>query len=177
MRLNPGLICGVLVTLLSAVPSALWAADMGPKVGEKTKFMAIVEPAGIAQRPPISGTLTASAKYGAEPYTFAWDLNEDGVYDSTEPSVQVSADKPGMQKVSLVVTDANGQITEKTVVVRAFTPVQEQESLGYLVATVSLLIATGLFFIYFLAGNPRMLGRVATGAFVLGFAALVYSNV
>ena len=65
--------------------------------------------ASVVAAPGESVQLTGIAYDGQGPYTYAWDLDEDGKYDdATGSTVSNSWNLPGAYWVSLKVTDGNG---------------------------------------------------------------------
>jgi hypothetical protein len=65
--------------------------------------------AGVVAAPGDAVELSGIASDGQAPYAYAWDLDEDGIYDdATGSTVSASWNLPGAYWVSLKVTDGNG---------------------------------------------------------------------
>jgi hypothetical protein len=67
--------------------------------------------AGVVVAPGENVVLHGIASDGQAPYTYAWDINEDGVYDdATGSTLSHTWNLPGVYLVSLKVTDGNGNV-------------------------------------------------------------------
>jgi len=89
--------------------------------------------AGVVVAPGESVQLTGIASDGQAPYTYAWDLDEDGVYDdATGSTLSHTWNLPGVYWVSLKVTDGNGATdvydTVVSVEIGASTPARPEGS-------------------------------------------------
>jgi hypothetical protein len=74
--------------------------------------------AGVVAAPGENVVLHGIASDGQAPYTYAWDLNEDGVYDdATGSTLSHTWNLPGVYWVSLKVTDGNGNVNTYDTVV------------------------------------------------------------
>ena len=71
---------------------------------------------------PFSGTAPLTVQFtaaaaGQEPLTYAWDFTSDGTYDSTQQNPTTTYDLAGAHQATVKVTDAVGNVVEKSVAV------------------------------------------------------------
>jgi PKD repeat protein len=66
---------------------------------------------------PLEVQFSATATGGVPPYTYAWDLNGDGVTDQTQKDFNHIYQQPGIYVVTLTVTDHAGNTASDTVVI------------------------------------------------------------
>jgi|GEM_PF-331241 len=164
--------------LLTFLVGLTWLLSIGVGLAApeaKNAMMVSIDPPGISAPPPYEMTLGVTVKHAEGPFTYEWDLNEDGITDSTEPTVKISATEVGTNRVSVLVRTESGAASSASVMNVAMNPLQQQESLGYRLAIWGCLLTTIIFFAFFLAEKP-ILGKIGTWAFIATYAAFTYSQ-
>lgn len=134
-----------------------------------------IDPPGISAAPPFEMELKVIIKHAEGPFSYEWDINEDGVIDSREPTVVISATEVGTNRVSVAVRSETGQLASHSVMNVAMNPLQTQESLGYRLTIWGCLLTSLIFFAYFLMDARPILGKVGLWTFVATFVAFTYS--
>jgi len=66
--------------------------------------------------PPLTVSFSAEVT-GNEPFSYAWDLDGDGVIDSTDPTLVAIYNEEGSYKVSLTVIDFDNDVGTDTVII------------------------------------------------------------
>ncbi|MEO7993580.1 MAG: cytochrome c biogenesis protein CcsA [bacterium] len=166
----------IVVIILICAYGVYFNANAKP---QEIQLEAHIQPAGMALAPPYEGTLGVKLKHDdpQASYAYSWDLNGDGEPESTEPTVNVKMDEVGSQKVTLSVIE-EGKVSTRTagdaVMMLGMNAQQVQEHNGYTGAVIGLLLATILFFAYFLSDN-LLVGKLSKWAYIAGYAALIYS--
>lgn len=162
--------------IITVLTTLCWLLSIGMGIaapGDKPAMTVAIDPPGISAPPPYEMTLGVTIKHAEGPFTYEWDINEDGITDSTEPTVKVSATEVGTNRVTVTVWK-DGHAVSASVMNVAMNPLQAQESLGYRLSIWGCLLTTLIFFAFFLIEKP-ILGKIGTWAFIATFVAFTYS--
>jgi PKD repeat protein len=87
---------------------------------------------------PLTVQFTASASGGQEPYSYAWDFNNDGATDDTTQNPRITLRTPLSYNVRLTVTDTNGNSASKMITVNVGLHVSRISLVSYFPKTIDL---------------------------------------